>query len=200
MEPGNGGKLQNDTAQFIAGSEFNDIYLHEVYWGQTLAAVRTVLPKDLPIFVVANWDRFDQIPFVDACSYIGLSAYFPLIESPSANTSTESLVGGWQKWRNRLVSYSRSVNRPLYFAELGYSSIVTAAATPWDYAGNAAQDLGLQARLFEALNRAWAQTPELHRIMIWSLNPSAEPLKDRGFDVFGKPAEQAVNNLLRSNP
>ena len=177
----------------------------------------------LPIFVVANWDRYDKIPFIDACAYVALSAYFPLVEAAaptdlgttpnsapntppnkpidtSIDTSVDALIRGWRKWREPLIAYARRVNRPLYFAELGYSSIVTAASTPWDYSGTAPQDLNLQARLFEALTQAWAQTPELHRIMIWSLRPSADPHNDKGFDVFGKPAEQAVRSLFKANP
>ena len=195
------------VSDFIVGTELNRLYLsakpaeqaiRSAYWRKTTAAMRKRLGAGISVIIVANWDQFDQIPFWDASAYIGLSAYYPLTDSASDDSSIEVLTARWRKWQTRLVAVSARHERPLYFSEVGYSSEDNAAHEPWGWTGKL--DLELQKRLYEAFKNTWANGSEaakrLVRFQLWALSITNDP-KDTGFDVFGKPAERALASAFQ---
>ncbi len=200
------------VTDFIVGTELNRLYIathaadqerHSAYWRQVTAAMHQRLGADVSVIIVANWDQYDQIPFWDASDFIGLSAYYPLAESNTDDTTVASLTARWKKWQAKLVAVAKRMKRPLYFSEVGYSSEDSAAHEPWGWTGKL--DLELQKRLYEAFTNTWASGSEaakkLVRFQLWALSITHDP-KDTGFDVFGKPAEGALSTafLKRLHP
>jgi hypothetical protein len=143
-----------------------------------------------------NWGDEETHAFWDEADAIGISAYFPLASAlPHFRDTTQpALDVAWRTHRDRLVAFSRRVQRPLHFTEFGYPSIPSAAEAPWG--GNEKPedqpDPALQARCFAAFRKAWQGTPELARGSIWAVGDPTEPSYAKTFDVFDKPAEAEV--------
>jgi hypothetical protein len=197
------------VVEFVAGTELNRVYVSSSsklqkkltrYWVQTLKRYRERL--GVPSLLIANWDQWNAIPFWRESDAIGLSSYFPLAGLLDDDTSVESLARRFRAHAEKLAELSREMERPLYLGELGYPSVASAAKEPWNYAPGAPLDLGLQARLFEAFGRVWAEpapggfSESLQRFMIWALHREAAPLEDTGYTVLGKPAEAAVREVF----
>ncbi|HTL11986.1 MAG TPA: polysaccharide deacetylase family protein [Bdellovibrionota bacterium] len=193
-------ELHNKTggAEFILGTELSRIYLaHPAEWSAALKKYRA--QTTTPVLTVANWDQFDKIPFWGDSDVIGLSSYYPLSSGQGdAAGSVDQLVAGWAPWKKSLTDVAKRAGRPLYFAEVGYASVPGAASTPWDYASTmtAPPDQDLQARLFEAFGRAWAQEPTLGRFMVWGMYHPEVPADDRGYTVFDKPAQGRLSQVF----
>lgn len=169
------------------------------FWRRAYSRVKAKLGAHVTVVIVANWDQFEQIPFWDASDVIGLSAYYPLIDRNSDDTSLAKLIEGWRKWQRRLVALAERNKKRLYFSEVGYASESNAAREPWDW--NGTLDLELQARLYVAFGTVWAQdkamSAKLSRFLLWALDISPDPQKDSGFSVIGKPAEQPLNEIFK---
>lgn len=192
------------VSEFIAGSEFNSLYRYSLYWRTLISNIKTRLPQT-PVSIIANWDQFQNIDFWDATNFIGISGYYPLLDRSESILQSRPrlvslLVERWHsRWEPRLTSFSRRVQKPLYFAEVGYTSSDTALSAPWDFSERSALNLEAQAAAFDAFRIVWARHPLVKRIVMWALSPSQNPLTDKGYDVFGKPAESVLSNLLNEN-
>lgn len=198
------------VVEFVVGTELSRLYVSSSselqeeltrYWVQTLKRYRERL--GVPSLLIANWDQWDAIPFWRESSAIGLSSYFPLAGPLDEDTSVEALAGRWRAQAEKLAELSREVERPLYFGELGYPSVASAAREPWNHTSGEPLDLGLQARLFEAFGRIWAEpapggfSESLQRFTIWALHRDAAPLESTDYTVLGKPAEAAVREVFK---
>lgn len=198
------------VTEFVVGTELSRIYVSSSselqekltrYWVQTLKRYRERL--GVPSLLIANWDQWNVIPFWRESSAIGLSSYFPLAGPLDEDTSVEALARRWRAQAEELAELSREVERPLYFGELGYPSVASAAKEPWNHTSGGPPDLGLQARLFEAFGRIWAEpapggfSGSLQRFTIWALHRDAAPLESLDYTVLGKPAEAAVREAFK---
>jgi peptidoglycan/xylan/chitin deacetylase (PgdA/CDA1 family) len=187
------------ASEFLVASEMSSLYLtHAEFWRGALERYRKRLPGR-PVFLVANWDQAEKIPFWDASDYVGISAYFRLSDSLDAEVSSASLRAHWKPWTERLLELSARVHKPLYVNELGYLSRKGAAFEPWGHEPPLPLDLELQAELFRAFKDAWSgREKEIVRVLIWALSTPADPAHDLGYSVLGKPAEAAVAELFAS--
>lgn len=183
-------------ADFIVGSELTRLYRKsDSFWRNALTSVRA--RTHARTLIVANWDAIDAIRFWDASDAIGTSSYFPLADSIHGDTTVPALVRRWSPWKDKLLALSRKVGKPLYFAELGYSSRDGAASQPWAYEEPAVLNLDLQSRLFLAFEQAWVDEPVLSRLTIWAMSDLPAPLLDSGFAVQGKPAAAIVARIFQ---
>jgi peptidoglycan/xylan/chitin deacetylase (PgdA/CDA1 family) len=187
------------AAEFLVASEMSSLYLtHPDFWRGALGRYRERLPGR-PVFLVANWDQVEQIPFWDASDYLGVSAYFRLSDSLEAEVSSTSLRAHWHMWTDRLLELSARFGRPLYFNELGYLSRKGAAYEPWGHDPPLPLDLELQAELFRAFKSAWSDhVSDVARVLVWALSTPSDPARDAGYSPIGKPAEAAVAELFAS--
>jgi hypothetical protein len=200
------------SEDFILGSELGKLYVHpdpaqqaarSDFWRRASAEVRSILDPGSRVFVVANWDQYDAIPFWDASDFVAMSAYYPLASDASDETSVEALAARWRKWAAKLVNFAARVGKPLYFSEVGYAAVRVAAREPWSWEGEL--DLGLQERLFAAFAKVWGArkgpdarfAARLARFQVWALNVADDPSSDRGFSVIGKPAERALEHAFK---
>ncbi len=142
--------------------------------------------------------------FWDSSDYIGLSSYYPLVKDDKSDTSVNALIQGWIPWADKLIATSARVNKPLYFAEVGYGSRKDAPYQPWFFGPPQVLDLEMQARLYDAFGRVWGSTEgpllkyssRLARFTIWALYRTTQPHLDTGYTVLDKPAERVVSDLF----
>lgn len=82
----------------------------------------------------ANWDHYEEVPIWDALDYIGISAYFPLIEQQTPTVS--ELSKAWQVYLKNLESFSKKHNKQILFTEYGYLSVDGSGGKGWEIEKN----------------------------------------------------------------
>ncbi len=87
-------------------------------------------------------DEFSKIPFWDEMDLIGLDAYFPVNE-------------GWQMYVSQIRRLAEQFDRPVVFTEIGYRSIRSAAAEPWNYLSKGEADASAQAACYRSFFEHW---------------------------------------------
>ncbi len=84
---------------------------------------------DGKIIYAANWDNYDQIPLWDEIDYIGINAYFPLMEE--SNPKVSDLVEHWTPILEKIEEFSCLHNKGVWLTEYGYLSVDGAAGKTW---------------------------------------------------------------------
>jgi hypothetical protein len=153
---------------------------------------RTVYDGNLTY--AANWyDEYEEIAFWDALDYVGVQAYFPLVDAP--DPSLDTLRARWQAHRAALAEVHRRTGKPILFTEVGYRSARSAAEAPWRWPeeeGGVAPDSALQARCYRAFLSAMDQTPWFAGALIWKWHPRGSQRDPTAFTPQGKPAERVL--------
>lgn len=146
----------------------------------------------------ANWDNISKISFWQHLDYIGVSAYFPLLED--VIPAFDKLCVSWQTHINILESVHRLHNKPILFTEFGYLSVDGAAGKTWELEKNI-QSLQIneeaQAIAFEALFSSFWEKPWWAGGFIWKWFPNGEghegyPEKD--YTPQNKKAESVIQS------
>ena len=162
-------------------------------WRALIADIRRIYHGKLSY--AAHWDReLDQVSFWDALDYIGVTAYFPLDVSDSADV--DELVRAWGPHRRRIETIADRYGRPVLFLEAGYRPATGAYREPWRYDGGSL-DPDIQARAYEALFRAFSDAPWWRGVYFWKTFTDPERAghygEDMGFSFRGLPAEKVVS-------
>jgi hypothetical protein len=182
---------------FAIGVEYEKTTHRDEEWRRIIAAVREVY--DGRLTYAANWDSLDQVPFWDALDWIGVHAYYPL--SPEENPSREALWRGWDEPLRQLSSLS-SMHRdkPIFFAEIGYSRSRTAARQPWlpgleDDPGA----LQLRRSLIEVALERLEEHSFVRGVFWWKWIPGPDPW-DRDFSMKDPEARRALASYWGQGP
>ncbi|MEM6722588.1 MAG: hypothetical protein AAF598_01045 [Bacteroidota bacterium] len=101
---------------------------HPSKWRALIAEIRERYSG--PLVYAANWDEYDQITFWDALDYIGVNAYFPLVEE--ATPTVAALKKAWKKPFEKMKSVACNYDRPIIFTEYGYLSVDGCAYKTWE--------------------------------------------------------------------
>jgi len=138
----------------LVGNELQGTTHREADWRRLIAAARRDFAG--PLGYGANYSEAERVPFWDALDFIGVSAYFPLVEE--AAPTQRRMVAAWQPILARLGDLSRSWDRRVVFTEIGYPAADWAAWRPWELPADAGSNPRLQADAYAAfLEAAWPQ-------------------------------------------
>lgn len=187
---------------YFIGSELNSTEKDLTRWQRVIAKARERF--DGKLAYSANWDRFDQVSFWRMVEYLAVSAYFEL-ETRGEPRSVAELTRGWEAIRDRLLAYAARYDRPLLISEVGYPSLSTGAAFPWNYTDSSGGtfDPDTQARAWEAFLNAWRETiPADDRAAgffgyRWDPYHAGERA-DTGYGVRGKPAHRLIERAFNA--
>ncbi len=114
---------------FCVGTEFKKMENErEAYWRSLIAKCRTQF--DGKLVYSANWDCYAQVPFWDVLDYVGISAYFPLVEEKTPQLA--DLLEEWKPIVKDLKHFSQSLDKPILFTEYGYLSVDHCAHKTWE--------------------------------------------------------------------
>ena len=169
----------------------------ESEWRQIIASVRAIYRG--PIAYGANWDEIFEVPFWDAVDWIGVSAYFPLVER--ASPSRAELTKAWQPIVARLGALSAKYRKPIVFTEIGYRSSDGAAWRQWEIPRDAAVNAEAQRVAYEAFFEAVWPQPWLAGAYPWkwfSYPSHANGAND--YEIEGKPAEEVIRRQYAALP
>jgi len=187
---------KSGVEMFAVGIEYEKTTHREQEWRRIIAAVREVY--DGRVTYAANWDSLGRVPFWDAVDWIGVHAYFPL--SLEEDPSQEVLWQGWNEPLRQLSTLSSTHgDKPIFFAEIGYSRSHSAAREPWSpQLEDSPQALLLRQRLIEvALDRVEEQ-PFVRGMFWWKWIPGPDPW-DRDFSMKDPEARQALGSYWGSD-
>ncbi|MFO0578046.1 MAG: hypothetical protein U1A78_28895 [Polyangia bacterium] len=176
------------------GSELSTLEPYEAEWRQVAREARQGA-AGARLFYSLNWDA-PLPPFVDELDELGVAAYFALAPA-GVRPRHQALVAAWQAPREELRSLHAALRgRPLFFSELGYPALASAAARPWDDRTDAAADLELQQDLYEAFCEAMGGAGAIRGFYAWNWFGFGGPT-DRGYTPRGKPAASSLRACLR---
>src|SRR5438093_1931236 len=176
------------------GNELEKTTACEADWREIIGSVRRVYHG--PLTYGATTSEAEAIKFWDALDFIGVSAYYPLVEAPSP--SRADLAAAWRPHRARLVALAVRWRRPVVFTEIGYPSADFGAWKQWEVPRDARVNRELQATAYEAFfDDVWPE-PWFGGAYWWKWfsHPGAgEP--ENQFEPKGKPAEGVLEKHYR---
>ncbi len=82
------------------------------------------------ITYASNWDNYQNISWWDEVDYIGIDAYFPLVEG--VQPTIKEIEKGWKPVSRELAEFSKKWDKQILFTEYGFQSIDGAAGKHWE--------------------------------------------------------------------
>lgn len=163
------------------------------HWRALIAKVRD--SYDGPIIYNANHGKEDGVTWFDAVDLIGTSAYYPVANQPG--DSEETMMNNWLPVRDKMEQLHKKFNKPIVFMEIGCRSALGCATMPWDFMH---RDLPFsedeQANFYSSVIKVFWDMPWFSGFFWWDwstkLYPRSEAKSNRGFDIYGKKAEEIV--------
>ena len=114
---------------FCIGTELKiSVIKREKFWRSLIQEIKSIYQGKL--IYAANWDEYEQVPFWDEMDFIGVDAYFPLVNKKTPSVS--SLKKAWQPILKKLKKFSTKHNKPIVFSEFGYMSLDGCAYNTWE--------------------------------------------------------------------
>ena len=120
-----------NAEMFCIGTELTLLSIKKPdYWSALIQEVRTIYSGK--ITYAANWyQEFEEITFWEELDYIGIQAYFPLVNNE--NPSLEQISEGWNQHLPSIEAVHKKYNRKVLFTEMGYKSTADSAIKPWEW-------------------------------------------------------------------
>lgn len=181
---------------FCIGNEQKRTSHFESDWRAMIAKARTIYRG--PITYGANFDEIFRVPFWDAVDWIGVSAYFPLVDAPSP--TRQELVRAWKPIIDQLAELSKKHRKRIVFTEIGYRSSDGAAWRQWELPRNAPLNIDAQTTAYEAFFEAVWPQPWLGGVYPWKWfsYPGHSSLTNNDYELEGKPAaDEITRNYTR---
>lgn len=183
-----------DVALFCIGTEYKIAATKRPeFWKSLISKVRKVYSGKLTY--ASNWDNYDQIMFWKELDYIGIDAYFPLLDE--SDPEPNAIESAWIPIRDRLKDWSEKHERPILFTEYGYQSVNGSAGRHWELSKSTEDlNLPLQARAYECMyrmfwNEGWCAGGFLWK---WHLSAGAGGESNPHFTPQGKPVESVIKS------
>lgn len=190
-------KLAEETKVHIycIGTELEEFVKHRPqYWQDLVGKVRNVYSGK--ITYAANWDEYSRTPFWEKLDYIGVDAYFPL--SDESHPTLEQMKLGWQRWKTKLDTLSKSKAKPILFTEFGYRSMDYTAKKPWLVDRNQMDvNLKAQADATQAIFDEFWKEQWFAGGFVWKWfihHDDSGGREDNRFTPQNKPAESVIRN------
>jgi len=161
------------------------------FWRNLIKQVRSVYRGK--ITYAANWDNYQNISWWDAVDYIGIDAYFPIVEGKQP--SIEEIKKGWEPYRQSMESFSQQWDKPVLFTEFGFQSAHGAVGQHWEVDKSEENaNPQLQADAYEATFQVFSDESWWAGGFFWKWHLTSRYGRWRGTEWTpqGKPAEQVI--------
>ncbi len=162
------------------------------FWRGLIAKVRKVYSGK--ITYAANWDNYENIIWWDKVDYIGIDAYFPLVEG--ANPSVEEIKDGWTPIKRNLSAFSKKWDKLILFTEYGFQSANGATWNHWEIDQNDFENTNqeLQSKAYEATFQALANEDWYKGGFLWKwhFNLNHDRVRPTSWTPQNKKAEEVI--------
>jgi len=163
----------------------------------------------------ANWDHYTVPKFWDDLDIVGMTTYYNLNRSRRSDPSVADLVEAWEPVREEIARWRQTVNRPIFFTEVGWASQDGCSIEPWNYYRSKQMDLVEQQRCMQSFLQTFAGEPWVGGILIWKWrdHPGMTGTLDENdysrlnYTPFGKPVMKdlqaffaAANDGIQTTP
>jgi hypothetical protein len=148
----------------------------------------------------ANWDDVTDTIIWGDVDVIGINAFYPLAEHAGASWK-ELLAGGFQV-RDKVRSLGETWNKPVLFAEIGYTTRRDPAVRPWEWPDTmkgVVVDERAQAEAYRALLLPLLDEPAFAGFFVWRVYSDPDDVSQEaewGFSPEGKLAELVVRDAF----
>ncbi len=143
----------------------------------------------------ANWDDYEDVPFWNEMTFIGIDAYFPLSDENSP--TVEQLMQGWQKYLPALQKFSAKKQLKIAFTEYGYRNSDAAAKEPWAENNQTRNDQA-QANALEAFYTSFAHKDWFLGGYLWKwyIRQNAQWSVERGERLDFTPQDKIAETVV----
>jgi hypothetical protein len=170
----------------------------DAYWRALIAQVRARFTGLLTYS--ANWDEAEAVAFWDALDLIGINAFYPLAHHNGA--SDAEYLAGARRARDALAQLASSLDMPVVFTEVGYTTRRDAAVEPWlwpDDMRDVVIDEHEQARALAAVLSAFLPEPWFAGFFVWRYYAALDDISQEeawGFSPHAKLAEPLLERVF----
>ncbi len=164
------------------------------FWRKLIQKIRTRYTGQLTY--AANWDEYQTISFWDDLDFIGVDAYFPLVDQKAP--SIKQLKKAWAGPKKALEQVATTFNKPILFTEFGYLSVDGCTYNNWELEAKVKQmpiNEQAQADAYEALFQSFWDEPWWHGGFLWKWFPNGEGHEgyvERDYTPQGKLGEETL--------
>jgi hypothetical protein len=186
----------NHIEVMTVGSELVSTEKFTDRWRKVIAEVRKVYKGKLSYS--ANWDHYRNIEYWVNLDYIGMTTYYQLSDDP--NPTRDKLLEAWKPIQENILSWQKTVGKPIIFTEVGWCSQEGASVEAWNYyhKQQATEDGRKEQRhLYAAFMKTWRDVPEVGGVIWWEWTDSAGGNDDYNYTPRGKPAEEELRRWFR---
>ncbi len=177
------------------GTEFKiSVQKRPEFWRSLIKKVRTQFTGKL--VYAANWDEYPLVTFWDELDYIGINAYFPLIDDKTP--AVHKLKKAWKPITKKIEQVQSKYDRPVLFTEFGYLSADGCAYNTWELEKNMKNfeinEQG-QANAYNALFETFWEKDWWHGGFLWKWFPQAPDPSSRRYRDYtpqGKLGEEVL--------
>jgi hypothetical protein len=182
-------KYQADI--FCIGLEYKHSLSFESEWRRIIREVRKVYSGKLTY--AANWDIYQEVKFWDALDYVGIQAYFPLVEND--NPTDSQLREAWDRIFNQIHAFSSNKGLKTIFTEVGYNTSIEAAKIPWSSIKSKDENaLEMQERCLRIALEASQDKEFLSGLFLWKWFAETRPYEEHENFNLQRPA---VKELIK---
>lgn len=119
---------EENVELFCIGTEYDLTVLSDAnYWKNLIKTIKVNYKGSLTY--ASNWTHFDQLDIWSELDYIGIDAYFPLVDSKTPTVS--ELKEAWNGPKEKIKSIAEKYAKPILFTEFGYLSVDGCAHEHW---------------------------------------------------------------------
>ena len=185
---------------FCVGTEFEVVVVKRPqYWKDLIQKVRA--KYDGKLTYAANWDQFEKVTFWEDLDYIGIDAYFPLVNEKTPNI--EALKAAWKAPLSKIEKLHNKTKVPILFTEFGYMSVDGSAYNTWELEKKArtlAVNETAQVNALEALFETFWEKDWWAGGFLWKWYPDIkgnEKKYERLYTPQGKEAERCIEKWYK---
>ncbi|MFK7809676.1 MAG: hypothetical protein AB8F74_17860 [Saprospiraceae bacterium] len=187
---------------FCIGTEFKmSEQKRSPFWRQLIKDIRAQYKGKLTY--ASNWDCYDKVTFWDDLDYIGIDAYFPLVDKKQP--SIKSIIAAWGKYTDGIHSIHKKTKKPVLFTEFGYLSVDGATHNTWDLEAKVRQlpvNEQVQANALHALFTVFSKKEYWAGGFLWKWFPNMKghegyPASD--YTPQGKVGEQVLKEWYEAD-
>lgn len=183
-------KYQADI--FCIGLEYKHSLSFESEWRRIIGDVRKVYSGK--ITYAANWDVYQKVKFWDVLDYIGIQAYFPLVEND--NPTDSQLREAWNHIYTQINEFSKMKGKKAIFTEVGYNTSLEAAKIPWTSKKSKDQNaLDMQERCLRIALEESQDKEFLSGLFLWKWFAETRPYEEHENFNLQRPA---VKELIKN--